>query len=41
MNKSAQKLGKLGGKATKKKYGSKHFSDAGKKGAEKRWKKVE
>lgn len=37
MNKAAQKLGKLGGQATKKKYGKKHFSKAGKLGAKKRW----
>ena len=36
-NKSAVALGKLGGKATVKKYGKKHFSKAGKKGMAKRW----
>lgn len=36
-NKEAQKLGSLGGKSTAKKYGSKHYSEAGKKGMEKRW----
>ncbi len=30
---------KRGGDTTKKKYGSKHFSEAGKKGMAKRWKK--
>lgn len=29
-NKAAQELGKLGGEATKKKHGSKHFSRMGK-----------
>lgn len=38
-NKAAQSLGKLGGKATTKKYGKKHFSEAGKKGMAKRWAK--
>ena len=36
-NKAAQELGKLGGEATAKKHGKKHFSDAGKKGMAKRW----
>lgn len=36
-NKAAQSLGKLGGQATAKKLGSKHFSEAGKKGMAKRW----
>lgn len=35
--KAAQQLGSLGGKATVKKYGKKHFSEAGKKGMAKRW----
>jgi hypothetical protein len=35
----AKQLGKLGGLATKKKYGKKHFSEAGKLGMKKRWKK--
>lgn len=39
VNKSAQSLGKLGGQATKKKLGSKHFSEAGKLGMAKRWAK--
>lgn len=30
-------LGQLGGLMTAKKYGSKHYSEAGKKGMEKRW----
>ena len=34
-NKYAQKLGKKGGEATKKKYGSDHFREL----AKKRWKK--
>ena len=38
-NKNAQALGKLGGKKTAKKYGKKHFSEAGKKGMAKRWAK--
>lgn len=33
-------IGALGGKRTMKKYGSKHFSDAGKKGMAKRWAKL-
>lgn len=38
----AKDLGRLGGFATSKKYGKKHFSEAGKKGMAKRWgKKVE
>lgn len=41
MNKNAQELGKLGGKATAKKYGKDHFSQAGKKGMKKRWGKKE
>ena len=41
MNKNAQELGKLGGKATAKKYGKEHFSKAGKKGNERRWGKKE
>lgn len=32
-----RKAGKLGGDITKKKYGQKHFSNAGKKGMEARW----
>ena len=36
-NKNTQKLGSLGGKSTAKKYGVKHFSEAGKKGMAKRW----
>jgi len=36
---AAQKLGKLGGEATAKKYGKKHFSEAGKKGMKARWEK--
>jgi general stress protein YciG len=32
-------IGKKGGSTTKKRHGSKHFSDAGKKGAAKRWNK--
>ena len=31
MNKSAQKLGRLGGLATSKKYGKEHYSAMGKK----------
>lgn len=34
---TAKQLGQLGGLATSKKYGSKHYSEAGKKGMEKRW----
>ena len=34
---AAKSLGSLGGKATLEKYGKEHFSNAGKKGAEKRW----
>ena len=41
MNKNAQELGKLGGKKTKEKHGKDHFSNAGKKGALKRWGKKE
>lgn len=33
----AKQLGKSGGKKTLKKYGRKHFSEAGKKGMAKRW----
>lgn len=33
----ASMMGALGGKATAKKYGKQHFSNAGKKGMEKRW----
>lgn len=33
----AKQLGKLGGEKTKEKYGSKHYSEAGKKGMAKRW----
>jgi peptide subunit release factor 1 (eRF1) len=36
-NKMAQQLGKLGGKATAKKYGAEHFSNAGRIGMAKRW----
>lgn len=32
INEAAKKLGKRGGAETKKKYGKKHFSEAGKKG---------
>lgn len=32
-----QLMGALGGNATAKKYGAKHFSEAGKKGMAKRW----
>jgi hypothetical protein len=34
-----KEAGKIGGLATLTKYGKKHFSDAGKRGMEKRWKK--
>ncbi len=37
VNKSAVELGSLGGKSTSKKYGKKHFSEAGKKGMKVRW----
>lgn len=37
----AKQLGSLGGKKTVAKYGKKHFSDAGKKSALKRWGKKE
>ena len=33
----AQQLGKRGGETTKRKYGSQHFSTAGKRGMAKRW----
>ncbi len=33
----AKQLGKRGGAATKRKYGRKHFSEAGKKGMARRW----
>jgi hypothetical protein len=33
----AVQTGKQGGNVTKRKYGSKHFSEAGKKGMAKRW----
>lgn len=36
----AQSLGKKGGKKTKEKYGKNYYSEIGKKGAEKRWKKT-
>jgi len=36
--KFAQELGKRGGQTTLKKHGKKHFSSAGKKGNEVRWK---
>ena len=36
-NKAAVELGSKGGKKTLEKHGTKHFSKAGKKGAEKRW----
>jgi hypothetical protein len=32
-----QEFGKLGGQATKRKYGKRHFSEAGKRGMAKRW----
>lgn len=38
INEAASKLGKLGGSATLKKHGKKHFSEAGTKGMAKRWK---
>lgn len=38
-NETAKRLGELGGLATKKKYGKKHFSNAGKLGMKKRWSK--
>ena len=38
-NKSAQKLGKIGGQKTASLYGKKHFSNAGKLGMAKRWAK--
>lgn len=38
INEAAQLLGKKGGNTTKKKYGSKHYSEAGKKGMDARWK---
>lgn len=34
---AAKKLGKKGGETTAKKYGKSHYSEAGKKGALKRW----
>ena len=37
MKKAASLFGKMGGEALKKKMGSKHFSEMGKKGMEKRW----
>lgn len=37
INSSAKQLGHLGGLMTAKKYGVKHFSEAGKKGMAKRW----
>lgn len=36
-NKFAQQLGASGGKATAKKYGAEHFSNAGRLGMAKRW----
>lgn len=39
INSSAKQLGQLGGLMTAKKYGVKHFSEAGKKGMKARWKK--
>ena len=37
INESAQKLGRMGGKATAEKYGKKGMSELGKSGARKRW----
>ena len=36
-NYALESFGRLGGEATARKYGKKHFSDAGKKGMAKRW----
>lgn len=36
-NKAAKEIGQLGGRKTAQRHGKQHFSEAGKKGAAKRW----